>query len=144
MDHAFALFMVAPPRAEERPAALQVFFRHLQEDERTGRVERVTQLLAQGDLHPEGLLACWADGVLVGAMVAAALPGASAIVWPPRTLDGPHATVVEDLLLRHATRWLHERGCKFGQAMLSAAEAPLGPSLQPSVTAINLSPICFT
>jgi ribosomal protein S18 acetylase RimI-like enzyme len=38
--------------------------------------------------------------------------------------------VIEDRLVQHVSRWLRQRGCKFGQAFLGGTETALGPVLQ--------------
>jgi mycothiol synthase len=130
MEHASTAFVVAPARPEERAAALHAFFHHLDDDDRAARVERVVQMLAQDELDADGLLACRADEAMAGAIVAAVLPGASGLIWPPRALPGPHQPIVENLLAQGATRWLRQRGCRFAQALLSPVEAPLGQLLE--------------
>jgi hypothetical protein len=84
-------------------------------------------LIARGDLDPAGVLVARAGGAVVGAMVAAPVPGAGAAVWPPAA-DDP---AVADALVRHATAWLRGRGAKLAQALLAPDEAGLaGPLLR--------------
>jgi ribosomal protein S18 acetylase RimI-like enzyme len=123
---------MASARPDERAAALDLLFHHLDAADRAGRVQRVTQLIADGEMAADGIFVCRIGDTLAGTMVGVALPGATGMVWPPRTLGGPQQTLVEDHLVCHANSWLRERGCKFGQGLLGATETPLGEVLQRS------------
>jgi ribosomal protein S18 acetylase RimI-like enzyme len=130
MEPALASVVVASARPDERAAALELFFHHLNDDDRAGRVERVTQMIADGEMAVDGIFVCRIGDTLAGTMVGVALPGATGMVWPPRALAGAQQAMVEDHLVCHANRWLRERGCKFGQGLLANTETFLGEVLQ--------------
>jgi ribosomal protein S18 acetylase RimI-like enzyme len=132
MEPALASVVVASARPEERAAALDLFFQHLDDDDRAGRVEHVTRLIADGELAADGIFVCRIGDTLAGTMVGVALPGATGMVWPPRALDGAQQAMVEDHLVRYANHWLRQRGCKFGQGLLARAETPFGAVLERS------------
>jgi ribosomal protein S18 acetylase RimI-like enzyme len=129
MEPAPASLVVESARAEERTAALEVFFQHFGAEERAARIDRVGRLLGQGELDADGLIVCRAGGRMVGAGAGVALPGATGLVWPPSAVAGPQAQVVEDHLVQGLNRWLRQRGCKFGQALLDAEEIAHGAAL---------------
>jgi ribosomal protein S18 acetylase RimI-like enzyme len=117
-------------RPEDREAALRLLFQHLVPAEREKRVANALHLMELGTLKPEGLLVVRASPRVVGAMLGLPVPGASAQVWPPRTVRTANRVAIEDALVRHATAWLHGRGAKLGQALLGKHEVPLAATLE--------------
>ena len=116
---------VAQP--DEQAAALRLTFSHLDPDTRLARVAGGFELLDRGELDPAGVLVARIDGCVVGAMVAAPVPGAGAAVWPPQVEPGI-APVIADDLARQAAAWLRDQGVKLAQALLAPEDAALaGP-----------------
>src|SRR5438876_1202796 len=115
---------VAPAAVTDRAAALALAFGHLPPAERLERAAAGLDLIARGELDPDGILAARAGQRLVGAMIAAPVPGAGAAVWPPQVEpDTPDADAVADRLVCHATDWLRQRGVKLAQALLPPEDA---------------------
>jgi len=121
---------VETARPEDREVALRLVFLHFDEYERERRVANALHLMEIGKLDPAGLfVVCDANGVH-GAMICLPIPGASALVWPPRVQRMPAADAVEDALVCRAVGWLRERGAKLGQALLAPSEAHLAVPLE--------------
>jgi ribosomal protein S18 acetylase RimI-like enzyme len=131
-------FTVTPARAEDRAAALRLFFQHAEPAEREERVERALTLVAAGELPADGLFACRTGQTVVGAMAILPLAGATALVWPPQVVAGPQQHVIESRLVAAACDALRLGGCKFAQAMLTDSETPyVGPLLRHGFTNIT-------
>ncbi|HVK11600.1 MAG TPA: N-acetyltransferase [Gemmataceae bacterium] len=81
------------------------------------------RLIARGELDPRNLLVARGAGRVVGAVFGQVLPGASAVVWPPRAID----SAIEDQLM--AAVITHAAGAKVLQTFLPpegmALAAPL-------------------
>ncbi len=120
---------VAPARPRELEGAFRLIFRHVADAERDTRVANALHLVQQGELDPSGILVVTEGGSPVGAIACLPVPGASGLVWPPQAVAGPDQLAVEDALVRHATDWLHGRGARLGQCLLSADEVPLAEPL---------------
>lgn len=78
------------------------------------RAAHAFRLIARGDLDPANLLVARHGGPVVGAVFCQRVPGASAVVWPPRAIDDD--PVVEDALTAAAVA--HAAGAKVLQAFL--------------------------
>jgi ribosomal protein S18 acetylase RimI-like enzyme len=117
-----------PARDEERAAALALLFRDLPRRERRRRVANALQLVESGELDPAGIFVLREGEHLDGVMVCLPVPGASALVWPPRMAgEGPDSSR-ENLLVQHGLRWLRHRGVKLAQCLLTPEEVGLvGP-----------------
>jgi len=83
-----------------------------------GHLDHAFRLIARGELNPDDVLVARIDGVVVGAVLCQPLPGAIAVIWPPRTVDDDPAT--EDALVSAALR--HVVGAKVVQAFLPPDE----------------------
>jgi ribosomal protein S18 acetylase RimI-like enzyme len=122
--------VVEPAPPERQTAAFQLVFQEVAEMEREARVLNALRMVRAAELDPDGVLIARRGSRLVGALVCLPIPGGSGLVWPPRTLNVPERTTIEDALMQHASQWLRQRGCKLGQALLAAFEAPSGPALE--------------
>ncbi len=131
MSEPAARIGVAPARREEWPAAVALVFGHLPEDMRRIRCDNMLALLAAGVLAADGVFLARQDGRLVGAMVGAALAGASGLFWLPQALPGPNAALVADALVQHGLAWLRTQGARIVQVFATADEMPyIGPLLR--------------
>src|SRR5206468_3911308 len=100
--------------------ALALAFWHLAPAERRERVTAGLDMIARGELDPDGLIVAQTGRRLVAAMIAAPVPGAGAAVWPPQVEpDTPGADALADRLVAHAADWLRQRGVKLAQALLA-------------------------
>jgi mycothiol synthase len=121
---------VEPAPPERQAAAFRLVFQDVDAAERDVRVVNALRMVRSAELDPDGVLAARRGSRLLGALVCLPTPGASGLVWPPRTLDVPDREAVEDALLQHAAAWLQRRGVRLGQALLTAEEARFGPALE--------------
>ena len=115
---------VSPAHPEERPAALRLFFQHVDEEARVARVEKALALIAQGELPEDGLLVCRSPVSVVGAITALPMAGSAGLVWPPQVDEPGEGAAIEDALLESALRWLRQRGARFVQSLLADADVP--------------------
>jgi ribosomal protein S18 acetylase RimI-like enzyme len=120
------VFATAEP--DERLAALRLTFSHLDPEIRLARVAGGLELIDRGELDPAGILVARIRGRVVGAVVAAPVPGAGAAVWPPQVERGVEPAVADDLA-RRAADWLRGQGVKLAQALLAPEDAPLASPL---------------
>jgi ribosomal protein S18 acetylase RimI-like enzyme len=118
-----------PARTEELAPALRLVFQGLPPGERDGRVANALHLLERGELQPEGFFVLRGRDGPRAAIVCVPVPGASALVWPPASVADERRKEREDLLVRHARRWLQGRGVKLAQALLAPEEAHLAAPL---------------
>lgn len=88
-------------------------------DDMAGHVEGAFQLIARGELNPADVLLARRGGAVVGAVFCQAMPGAVAVIWPPRAVGDDPA--LEDALAAAALR--HVAGVKVVQAFLPPEEA---------------------
>src|SRR5205807_88080 len=106
-------------RDHERQAAFELLFQDLLAAERRRRVANALALIDSGELDPDGIFVLRGADSVVGAAVCLAVPGATGLIWPPRTV----ATLVqhshEDSLVQHASQWLRQRGVKLAQCLLA-------------------------
>src|SRR5262249_38207045 len=75
-----------------------------------------------GEMDPAGILVARAGGRMVGAMVAAPVPGAGAAVWPPQLEPGALPDFADELV-RHPADWLRSKGRKLRPGVLAPADA---------------------
>jgi mycothiol synthase len=120
---------VVPARPEDLAPAFRLLFERVPAEDREARVANALYLLDRGDLTREGVFVATDRNELLGALVCVPLKGASALVWPPRALDGPERRHVEDALVRRACAWLRQRGAKLAQALLAPEEVCLAAPL---------------
>jgi ribosomal protein S18 acetylase RimI-like enzyme len=118
-----------PACAEELAPAFRLVFRHLSAAERDARAAAALDLVARGELDPQGIFVLRGAAGLAGALVCASVPGAGGLLWPPAVAD-PADAAGEDLLVRHACAWLRNRGAKLGQALLGPDEEALAGPLE--------------
>lgn len=122
--------IVKPAEVPERAAALRLAFRHLDADFRSARVALALAMIDRGDLDPDGILTGWLNEELIGAMVAAPVPGAAAAVWPPQvTSYAANDDDVADALVRYAVNWLRRRGAKLAQGLITPEDSALAAPL---------------
>jgi mycothiol synthase len=86
------------------------------------------RLVARGELDPDNLFVARSGGKVVGAVFCEKVPGASAIVWPPRAVGNDPA--VEDALTAAAIE--HAAGAKVLQTFLPPELVGLGAPLKRS------------
>jgi ribosomal protein S18 acetylase RimI-like enzyme len=126
---------ITPAEPDERTAALKLAFGHLDPETRLARIAGGLELVDRGEMDPDGILVARVEDRLVGAMVAAPVPGAGAAVWPPQVNMPPAINrgltedAVADELVRRAAAWLRGRGVKLAQALLAMEEADLAAPL---------------
>jgi ribosomal protein S18 acetylase RimI-like enzyme len=123
-------FTVAPAGPDDRAAALALAFWHLPPVARLERIAAALDLIDRGELDPEGIIVARSGRRLIGAMIAAPVPGAGAAVWPPQIEpDTPDEDAIADQLVRFGSDWLRRAGTKLAQALLApedvARAAPL-------------------
>jgi ribosomal protein S18 acetylase RimI-like enzyme len=117
-----------PARTSEWAAAVRLIFQHLPLAERRAREATALEMLQRGEMDPQGLFVLRSRNGLDGALVCLALPGASALIWPPGVGTHLLQQVREDALVRHALAWLQGRAVKLVQALLAPDEEGLaGP-----------------
>ena len=123
-------FTIAPAYPDELTAALRLAFRHHDPEARLARVAVGLDLIDRGELDPAGVLVARAGGRLLGAMVAAPVPGAAAAVWPPQVEAGTPCAIA-DALAAAGVAWLQSQGVKLAQVLLTPEDADLaGPLLR--------------
>jgi ribosomal protein S18 acetylase RimI-like enzyme len=122
--------MVHSASPEERESALRLIFAYLAAEEREKRVTNALHLIELGQLRPDGLLIVRGPDGVRGAMVCLPVPGASGLVWPPRSVLSFEQREIEDALVQNGRAWLRERGAKLGQSLLHRDEAHLAVPLE--------------
>src|SRR5262249_20722737 len=95
-------FTITSARPQEWATVFDLMFRHIPEPEREVRVGNAQRLAESGELNPEGIFVARERGRSVGAVVCLAVPGASALFWPPQTVAETDAALVTSNLLEHA------------------------------------------
>ncbi len=110
-----------PARPDERSAALQMLLSHHDAAERDARRLGLLDALADGTIDGAGLLVLPGLDRLLGAILAAPVPGAGGILWPPAvaTLHAPGEAA--SLLIEAAWAWLRSRGARVVQSLLGPA-----------------------
>lgn len=115
-------------RPDERSDAFRLAFQHLSATEQEIRIANALDMVRRGEWDPAGILVARDSNGLQGVFLFQQAPGASALVWPPRTCSR-HPEKIEDALVQHASAWLKGKGAKLAQALLMPDEAHLGTSL---------------
>jgi ribosomal protein S18 acetylase RimI-like enzyme len=110
-------------------SAFRLVFRHLPPAERDARVANALHLVQTGDLDPRGVFVLRQPGGLDAALVCAPVPGASAALWPPVSVEDDRRAQREDALMRHACAWLRQQGARLVQALLAPEEEHLADPL---------------
>lgn len=122
--------IVKPAEVSERAAALRLAFQHQDAEFRAARVALALKMIDRGELDPDGILTAWLDDEVIGAMVAAPVPGAAAAVWPPQVAShAANGDEVADALVRYAASWLRRRGAKLAQGLISPEDSALAAPL---------------
>lgn len=119
MEH---LFTIRAAQPEELRAAFHLFFRKLPHDEQSRRVERGLRLIREGEYRPDSVWLAVAGKVIAGVLIAQALPGASAILWPPVVQELSEEDRLADALVRHAKTVLRRQGTRVAHALLTEDE----------------------
>lgn len=124
-------------RTEDWGAAFRLIFQYLPAQERENRCANALRLLQHGELDPHGLFILHGPADLCGALLCMPVPGRSALLWPPGTVEDRRAER-EDALLRHACTWLRQRGVKLTQTLLAPEETFLAyPLLRNGFSAVT-------
>lgn len=87
-------------RQQEWAEALRILYAHLPESEQEEHIYQLVTSAAQGDIRLEGLIGCWDQDRMVGAILCIPSPGRSVVAWPPRFLRA--ATHAEISTIRHS------------------------------------------
>src|SRR5262249_53287174 len=100
-------------RRDEWLAAFQIIFQDIPGNERADRVAPAFRLVQQGELDPQGIFVVRNEKQILAALVCLKLPGATGLVWPPRTQPGLLSSAAyEDELMTRAIAWLRQRGAR--------------------------------
>src|SRR5262245_13272466 len=113
---------VQPAPPDGRATALELAFGHLPPEERQAKAAAALELVARGEVDPDGLLLAQIGDRAVGAVLACPLPGGGAAVWPPFAEPGAPAHAA-DALAAAASAWLRGRGARLAQALVPPEEA---------------------
>jgi len=107
-----------PALPEERAAALQLSFQHLDDQERHFKLRTALTMIDGGELDPDGLWVARDGTGLAGSILALALHG-GAVVWPPRCRPSLlEKTAIENALIQHIESWAKSRGSRVAQVLL--------------------------
>jgi len=117
-----------PARTEDWGAAFRLIFQYLPPEEREHRCANALNLLGRGELNSQGLYIVRGEAGLRGALLCLPVPGCTALLWPPGTVED-NGIELEDALLRHARAWLSQRGVKLVQTLLAPEESFLADPL---------------
>lgn len=127
MASAFAVECALP---DEVVPALRLVLQYLTDDDREWRVRHVLNLIEEGEFDPAGIRVVRGPRGPIGAMIALAVPGAGALVWPPQAMGGAVGQEIEDCLIGDALAWLRRRGAKLAQTLLIPEDAFLAAPLE--------------
>jgi mycothiol synthase len=120
-------------------AALELALCDLGPCDRSARLAHALNLVAQHVLDPQGIIVARNQAGLRGVQVCVPLAGAGGLCWLPRTR--PADAALAEQLVQHGLDWLHSRGTKIAQALVSPADSPgIGPLLRRgfrSITRLN-------
>jgi ribosomal protein S18 acetylase RimI-like enzyme len=122
-------FQIKTASSRQWAGAFELVFRHLPPDERSVRILNAIDLVERGEMNREGIFVAYSGRQIAGAVVCLPVPGAAAIVWPPRAASRPESQAIEDALVRHATGWLRRQGAKLAQALHSEEDRWLAEPL---------------
>lgn len=120
---------IGPALPEEQAKALELVFGHIDPRLRPGRVANALELLRRGEIPPESVRVARRAGALAGALIGVPIPGAAALIWPPRGRGPGDDVAIEDALFRDALTWLLAGGSRLIQVLLSAQEMDRAPCL---------------
>jgi ribosomal protein S18 acetylase RimI-like enzyme len=117
-------FTVRPANANERSAALQMVFQHLEDREQYFKVRAALDMIDRGELDPNGLWVAIDGTGLAGCILAMAMYG-GAVVWPPRCRPSLlEKAAIEDALLPQVEKWAKSCGSRVAQVMLMPEDEP--------------------
>ncbi|HVS34268.1 MAG TPA: GNAT family N-acetyltransferase [Gemmataceae bacterium] len=131
-----------PVRLEELPAAFALLFQRFESRDREVRSAAALDLVRRGELDSQGLFVLRRRSGLRAAVLAVALPGAAALVWPPQCVPSVDAASAEDALLHRAAAWLRGRKVKVAQALLAPEEVRSAAALSRNGFP-NVTQLCF-
>ncbi len=117
---------ISAARSHELGEALGLLFGH-KPDQASEATAHASRMIARGKLDPASFLVARVDGRIIGAIFCQPLPGSSALVWPPKTIN--YNPEIEDCLTMAAVS--RAGTAKLMQAFLGADEVDLaGPLLR--------------
>jgi ribosomal protein S18 acetylase RimI-like enzyme len=116
-------WIISAARPEERDAALRVAFAHVPGDERLGRIAQIHDLIALGEIDPQGLFVCRYGGQIRGVFACLPMAGGTALVWAPRGEALAAQSGAGDALIEAGLAWLRDRGNKIAQVIVPPEEA---------------------
>ncbi len=99
----------------ERPAALDLAFGNLTDEQRPRRIAHIQDLISAGEIDPQGIFVARDENEIHGVFVCLPMAGGSALVWPPRGEASD--------LIPVGLNWLCERGVKVAQAIVPPDDA---------------------
>jgi len=112
-------FSVGPAAAHEQFAALRLIFQYLPFEDQAARVENALDMFRAGEIDSEGLIVVRDSHGLIGAMIAARLPGQGAVIWPPQARPSfRYPDAAADVLIHTANQWIRSKGVKLAQALV--------------------------
>lgn len=103
----------------------EILFRTSPLPKRTRQIDTFVDLIQTGQLKRDNILLAFQYDLLVGAILAETMPGASGNLWLPQVIVSQSILVIEDALIREALRRFRLDGVKSVQAFLSAEELPV-------------------
>lgn len=122
-------FETRSARQNELAAAFGLVFQLSRDDDRDARILNAIHLVDSGQLDPGGIFVARAGSRVVGAMICQQIPGATALVWPPQTVQTASQKFIEDQLIAQVRAFLQHRRVKIAQALLPSLDVHLGRSL---------------
>lgn len=124
------ILRVCPVSPEDRSAALDLAFSHLQPEERERQIETILSVLAVNERSGGGLLGAYRSGLLVGTIFSQLLPGKNAQVWLPRLIQNEETSTAVTLL-RATVEWLDQCQACMAQILLETVTAEEERILKP-------------
>ena len=110
---------IAPASPQSRRAALDLAFAHLDAERRDIRVLNTLVRIEAGEIDGDGVWIARRGGEIGGVFVCMKLPGATGLIWPPRTIaDAPI-----DRLITAGLDWLQRQGVRLAQTLVEIDEA---------------------
>src|SRR5262245_12672955 len=99
-------YSVGPAAASEQFAAVRLVFQYLNFEDRGNRVANALEMLRAGEIDSKGLIVVRDTHGLIGAIIAAPVPGQGAIIWPPQARPSfAHPDAAADVLIHSANQW---------------------------------------
>ena len=123
MTNPVDMIKYTPVSDAHRAAALVMLVSQEPESERVGRIATIAAALRCGKLPENTLLAAIRGEQLVGVTWGQILPGKTALVWPPRVVEGEGEEIAYQLLL-HLENELPPAGIRMAQAVLTDGSNP--------------------